>query len=53
MEQCGYVPVRHPGRKDGDWIVGKTRMVIYAKDSLSVRDRIQAAEELASRGGGI
>jgi hypothetical protein len=26
-------------------------MVIYAKDSLSVRDRIQAAEELASRGG--
>jgi hypothetical protein len=51
MEQCGYVPVRHPGRKDGDWIVGKTRMVIYAKDSLSVRDRIQAAEELASRGG--
>ena len=24
MEQCGYVPVRHPDRKDGLWIVTRS-----------------------------
>jgi hypothetical protein len=51
MEACGSVPVRHPDRKDGDWIVGRNRMVIYVKDSLSIRDRIQAAQALALRRG--
>jgi len=49
MEQCGYVPVRHPGRRDGDWIIGKTRLVIYARDSLSVGERLRSAQKLASR----
>jgi hypothetical protein len=44
-----YAPVRHPGRKDGDWIVRKTRLVIYARDSLSVGERLRAAQKLASR----
>jgi hypothetical protein len=51
MEQCGYVPVRHPGRKEGNWIIGQTRVVVYAKSSLPVSERLRAASDLA-RGSG-
>jgi hypothetical protein len=47
MEGCGYVPVRHPGRKEGNWIIGGNRLVVYAKESLPVSDRLGAAEKLA------
>jgi hypothetical protein len=50
-EVRGYVPVRHPDRKDGDWIVGRNRVVIYAKDSLSIAERIRAAHGLTLRAG--
>jgi hypothetical protein len=52
MEQCGYVPVRHPDRNDGLWIVNKTRLVIYAKQSLPVSERIQAARRLTAQADG-
>jgi hypothetical protein len=52
MEGGGYVPVRHPGRKEGNWIVGGNRLVVYAKESLPVSDRLRAVEEL-SRGGRV
>jgi hypothetical protein len=52
LEQCGYVPVRNPNAIDGLWKVATaigatpTRQVIYAKASLSPRDRIAAAAAL-------
>ena len=43
LEACGYVAVRNDGAKDGLWkIVGK-RQVIYGKDTLTPRERIDAA----------
>jgi hypothetical protein len=48
MEKCGYVPVRNDTRKEGNWIVDGTRQVIYAKKSLPVKDRFEAARKLAS-----
>jgi len=54
LEQCGYVPVRNPYADDGLWkktnVTGgtakTTRQVVYAKASLSPRDRITAATAL-------
>jgi Family of unknown function (DUF5906) len=40
FEGCGYVPVRNDEAKDGLWKIGGRRQVIYAKSSLTVRDRI-------------
>jgi hypothetical protein len=47
LESCGYVPVRNGARKTGLWVVNKTRQVIYALASLSIRDRLRAASGLA------
>ena len=44
MESCGYVPVRNPSTKDGFWVVGGVRQVIYAKKTLSIRDAFAAAQ---------
>jgi len=46
MEQCGYVSVRNPTRKDGLWLIGKTRRVIYAKAELSIRKQHEVAADL-------
>ncbi len=46
MEQCGYAPVRNVGAKDGLWKIEGTRQVVYAKKSLSARDRSTAARKL-------
>jgi hypothetical protein len=43
----GYVAVRNDGSKDGRWKVCGRNQVIYAKATLSVRDRIIAARKLA------
>jgi hypothetical protein len=43
LEKCGYVPTRNDARKDGLWIINDTRQAIYAKDTLSIRDRFKAA----------
>jgi hypothetical protein len=47
LEQCGYVAVRNPDAKDGLWLVGGARQVIYAKASFSTREQIAAAQALA------
>jgi hypothetical protein len=49
LKSCGYVPVKHPTRADGYWLVCKTRCVVYADGMLSVQERIRAAEELVKR----
>jgi hypothetical protein len=46
FEQCGYVPVRNEAAGDGLWRVYGKRQVIYAKASLSLRDRLAAADGL-------
>jgi hypothetical protein len=47
MEQCGYIPVRNETAKDGLWKINDKRQVIYAKSTLSIKERIAAAERLA------
>jgi Family of unknown function (DUF5906) len=49
LEQCGYVPVRNDARGTGLWVVDKIRQAIYAKATLSVRDRLKAARSLIDR----
>jgi Primase C terminal 2 (PriCT-2)/Family of unknown function (DUF5906)/Bifunctional DNA primase/polymerase, N-terminal len=49
MEQCGYVSVQNGSRKDGRWVIGTTRHVIYARAELSIRDRHVAAEKLKEK----
>jgi hypothetical protein len=46
MEAAGYVSVRNPAEKEGRWMMGKKRVAVYAKLTLSIRDRIAAAQEL-------
>jgi hypothetical protein len=48
FEQCSYVPVRNEAAKDGLWVINKVRQVVYAKSSLSLRDRLAAAHRLAT-----
>jgi hypothetical protein len=50
LEQCGYVAVRNPDAKDGLWLVGGARQVIYAKASFSTREQIAAVQALARPG---
>jgi len=44
----GYEVVRNDGAKDGMWVVNGARQVVYAKQSLSVPERIKAARELVA-----
>jgi hypothetical protein len=46
FEKCGYVPVRNDAADSGLWVINRTRQVVYAKASLSVRDRLAAARRL-------
>ena len=46
LEECGYVPVRNDIARDGLWRINNARQVIYAKNSLSFKDRWQAASKL-------
>jgi hypothetical protein len=46
LEKCGYVHVRNDGAKDGLWKINGARQVIYAKSTLSIRDRHTAADGL-------
>ncbi|MCD1591233.1 MAG: bifunctional DNA primase/polymerase [Qipengyuania citrea] len=49
LEQCGYVPVRNEAARDGLFVVNKKRCAIYAKNTLSIRDQIVAADKLIRR----
>ena len=44
FEACGYVPVRNPDADDGLWRINARRQVVYARTTLSIRDRIAAAQ---------
>ena len=46
MEAAGYGPVRNDSTSDGRWKVAGKNRVIYAKQSLSPRDRIAVARQL-------
>jgi hypothetical protein len=46
LEKCGYVPVRNDGAEDGLWVINGKRQVVYAKNSLSIKDRLSAARDL-------
>jgi hypothetical protein len=43
LEACGYVAVRNSDAKDGLWKVDGKRQAIYAKASLTLRDRTSVA----------
>ena len=49
FEACGYTPVRNPDAEDGLWRDQGRRQVIYARSSISFRDRLRAAQNRASQ----
>jgi len=46
LESAGYEPVRNASAKDGYFVVNGRRQPIYAKASLSIRERHTAATKL-------
>jgi hypothetical protein len=46
FEAAGYVPVRNEARDTGLWVVGGVRQVVYAKKSLSLKQRLKGVAEL-------
>lgn len=48
MKAMGYAPIRNPWAKDGFWVVSGRRQNIYAKLSLSNRERLEAAQTLVA-----
>jgi hypothetical protein len=50
FEQRGYSPVRNENCSDGLWVINGARQVVYARTTLSLRDRLVAASHLV-RGG--
>jgi hypothetical protein len=53
MERIGYVPTRNDDNKQGLWVVGESRQVIYAKIELSVSERIKAARRKKAGRGAV
>jgi hypothetical protein len=51
MERAGYSAVRNPNAEDGLWKVAARRTVIYAKSSLTLAQRITAANRLVEGNG--
>jgi hypothetical protein len=47
LEEVGYVPIRNSDASDGLWKISGKRQVVYARQDLSIRDRIAAATDLA------
>ena len=45
LEKCGYVRVRN-NAKDGLWVINGSRYVVYARDELTISERLKAAELL-------
>jgi hypothetical protein len=46
LDKCGYAQVRNETATDGLWRIGGKRRAVYAKASLTLRDRIAAARRL-------
>jgi Family of unknown function (DUF5906) len=51
LEKCGYRPVRNNHANDGLWRIAGKRHVVYAKASLSERDRLGAVSEVSDVSG--
>ena len=49
LEDCGYVRVRNADAKDGLWMVGGRRQVIYVRSERARPERLQAAQDLAKQ----
>jgi hypothetical protein len=47
FERCGYMPVRNDDAKDGLWVIGGKRQVVYGRSDLSLGERMEAARKLA------
>jgi hypothetical protein len=52
LEKCGYVRVRNDTADSGLWFINRIRQNVYAKADLSIRERLKAARDLASRATG-
>jgi Family of unknown function (DUF5906)/Primase C terminal 2 (PriCT-2) len=51
LEKCGYVPVRNDAdKKDGQWKIDGSRVTVYARKALSLKERLSAAAALADGG---
>jgi Family of unknown function (DUF5906) len=50
LEKCGYTPVHNDAAKDGYWRINGKRHAVYAKASLSERDRLVAVGEIGEVG---
>lgn len=50
LEKCDYEPFRNPDAVDGLWKIGHDRQVVYVQKELTVRERMEAARELAKKG---
>jgi hypothetical protein len=46
LEKCGYRPVPSPDAENGLWRIGGQRRVVYAKDTLPLREQQAAAQAL-------
>ena len=49
LDKCGYVAIRNPDRKDGCWLIGKKRQVVYARKDLLPVDQYKAAAALQKK----
>jgi hypothetical protein len=48
LEKCGYVAVRnYADKSDGQWRIGGSRVTLYARKALSLKERLGAAAALA------
>jgi hypothetical protein len=50
LEACEYSPVRNDCAKDGLWKIQETRQAVYARQELSLKDRLAAATRLTKKG---
>jgi hypothetical protein len=48
MERCNYVPVRNKDADDGLWKIRDKRQAVYARDALTLAERIRAARKLTN-----
>jgi hypothetical protein len=49
LERCDYTPVRNDDARDGLWKINGQRQVVYARNTLSIIDRIRVARELTNQ----
>jgi hypothetical protein len=50
LESAGYAQVRNDAAQDGLWKINGKRQVIYARNDLSVADRLKAARQMVEGG---